>query len=128
MLKSWGEAHGKTFKSEPPELTAIKNQNETIKTDPGSFQVFADAIGLRKVDFHKQHTTKRGMAALLLGQHSPIWYCGENDGWNDSTLGFHVIVITGITGDVLHYNDPWPVGVGERGSMKISQFSWAAGR
>lgn len=122
MLKSWGKAHGKTFKPEPAELTAIVNKNEPIHTDPDTFKKFGNAIGLRKIDFDERHTKAKGMHALLLSQNSPIWYCGENDGWNKSTVDFHVVVITGIVGDILHFNDPWPVGIGNQGTMNITQF------
>ena len=53
----------------------------------------------------------------LLRQAGPLW-CAGTFGKGDSD---HVIVLTGIKGDKVHYNDPW--GTGSRSTKSLSWFA-----
>lgn len=122
MLKRYGTAHGKTYGAEPAELTKVVKSNKTINTDVKSFEVLAGVAGLRTIPFTEQHRTPKGLLALLTQVQGPIWYCGENNDWFGASIAFHVVVITGVKGDIIHFNDPLPVKKGRKGSVKVSAF------
>lgn len=63
-----------------------------------------------------------GMKRQLEKAGGPIWYAGMNMGLNKATQGGHVVVITGIDGDKLYFNDPWKDNVGKDRQLTIGDF------
>ena len=52
-----------------------------------------------------------------LKQAGPLWAGGDWDG-----DGMHVVVLTGIEGGKIYYNDPWPVDKGRKNDSR--PISW----
>lgn len=107
---------------DPSQIPAAVKLHKANSGLPYSKTVlFAKLMGL--------HATPRGQMSMapifihdLLKKHGPLWTPLK---WANG--GGHIVVITGISkdGSSIYYNDPWPVGKGERGTtnmLKLNQF------
>jgi hypothetical protein len=72
----------------------------------------ARSEGLRVVP--RPATIDRESLLRILKQHGPIWAAGTFGG------NGHVIVLTGVSGDHVYFNDPWEP------SRKLRSISWFA--
>lgn len=104
---------GEPDPSQVPSAVVLQKANSVLPWT--QILLFAKLMGLR--------TTPRGPMTMgpmfihdLLKRHGPLWVPLE---WTGG--GGHIIVITGISADgsKVEVNDPWPVGVGKKGTKDM---------
>jgi ABC-type bacteriocin/lantibiotic exporter with double-glycine peptidase domain len=114
----WRYWQGKTNRQGPMH-TATNAYSRSKETGiyPAEFVTLAENVGLKPVSF-RYPISKSGLANLL-SSHGPLWCAGY---WWGNSSG-HVIVVAGISGDVIFVNDPAPQGKGSRTTKGIGVFN-----
>jgi hypothetical protein len=78
-------------------ISSKYSQNKTLKAQ--DFRALAKSVGLKKIRIHtRMHSS--GEFGHLLERFGPLWCAGR---WDYSE---HIIVLTGIDGHIVYYNDP----------------------
>jgi N-acetylmuramoyl-L-alanine amidase len=104
---------------------------EEVARGSGRFEAYRDGLEPRDVDSlarsfnliaEPAHTITVADLRRLLECHGPLWV-------GEASPGLHVVVVVGMSGDGtpdgtwVRVNDPWPVGRGERYSIRFSELA-----
>jgi hypothetical protein len=116
MLITWRQGQTKSCElahpdpSDDPRLVSIYKSN----TGLGLTQVtmLAKDLGLEETP---RMTPTLQTVETWLQRYGPLWFAGL---WPSG----HVVVVTGINASGIQINDPWPVNVGRRWTMKVNEF------
>lgn len=84
---------------------------------PREFVELAKKVGLLSASF-EYPLTARTLDALIT-THGPMWCAGY---WWGTSAG-HIIVLTGVSNDLVHLNDPAPQGKGSKKTKPIGVFN-----
>jgi len=98
-------------------LPKVWQENKGISLAQESALAINEGLSAYPLPVSKKFSEANLYAALK--QAGPLWAGGDWDG-----DGMHVIVLTGIEGGKVYYNDPWPVEKGIKDdSRPIAWFS-----
>ena len=106
----WNYWQGVTNKQGPMNTLADNYKKDMAVTVP-QFITLAGKVGLKKV-FPKQGAYTSNVLETLLNRHGPLWCAGFWFG-----VG-HIIVLTGVSGDTVFFNDP------DKGVKKRATVQW----
>jgi hypothetical protein len=120
MLLAWAKSNHS--KPEDEKVKYSVEHNERFPKNVNAILAFARMEGLHSHYYDPEELTAHGMLSLMAEKDSPLWYYGECDGFDGWTQGGHVVVITGIHGNTIHYNDPYPIGAGKKAKMNFDKF------
>lgn len=107
----WWYWQRKTGRQGPMFTLAGKwSANKGLPITPHQHIALARAVGMKSVSRKRSYSSSD--LVNLLRRHGPLWCCGKWFGF------YHIVVLTGVNGDIVHINDP------DRGVRKTRNVAW----